>query len=116
MGLMFYKTNEETTEITLDEFVNEWYDNEEYLLIDIRERSDKQNLIQGSFNITYSEIPDKIEMAPTYIVCVVVSDDLDMSSQIAAFTKNHDLNNIFYLSCTTEELFEAIPQLRGNQC
>ena len=40
---MFYKTNEEQEIITLDEFANEWYDNEEFIFVDIREDDEINN-------------------------------------------------------------------------
>lgn len=112
---MFYKTNDEQLNISIDEFVNEWHDKEEYLLIDIREDSDKEGSggsIKGSFDISMYEIPDKIDMAPTYIVCIVVCEDGTKSKQIAQFAVNHELNNVFYLEGGAVELLKAIPGLK----
>ena len=33
----YYKTNEETLSVSVKEFVDEWYNKQEYMLVDIRE-------------------------------------------------------------------------------
>ena len=37
----FYKTNDDTLGISATEFVNEWYNQQEYMFADIREPSEK---------------------------------------------------------------------------
>jgi rhodanese-related sulfurtransferase len=112
---MFYKTNEEQLGISIDEFVNEWYEQQEYLLVDIRENDEleRDGNIKGAFHMSMYDIPENIEMAPTYIVCILCCDNGIRSEQVAKYAKNYGLNNGFYLEGGLEELFKAVPELKG---
>jgi rhodanese-related sulfurtransferase len=112
---MFYKTNEEQIEISIEEFVNEWKDQQEYLLVDIRENSEieTEGSIKGAYNISMYDIPENIEMAPTYIVCIICCTDGTRSEQVTKYIKNNGYNNMFYIGGGIEELFKAVPELKG---
>ena len=60
----YYKTNEETLSVSVKEFVDEWYNKQEYMLVDIREVEERQEkgTVKNTFNISMYEIPDKIDM------------------------------------------------------
>lgn len=107
-----YKTNEEQLEITLDEFINEWYNKEDYILADIREEDEKDEKIKLAFEISMYDIPNSISMAPTYISCIMCSDDVAKSEQVTKFMKNSDFDNFFFLGVTIDELLKAIPELK----
>ena len=111
---MFYKTNEEQEVIPVDEFANEWYNQQDYLLVDIRENEEieSQGAIKNTFNISMYDIPEQVDMAPTYIVCIVICDDGTRSHQVAKFMKNHDFNNIFALEGGINSLLEKLPELK----
>jgi len=51
-------------------------------------------------------------MAPTYINCIMCSDDVAKGEQVAKFMKNSDFDNFFYLGATINELLVAIPELK----
>jgi hypothetical protein len=108
-----YKTNEEQLNISLDEFISEWYNKEDYILADIREENEKDFKVKLAFEISMYDIPNSISMAPTYISCIICSDDVEKSKQVAKFIKNNDLDNFFYLDATINELIESIPELKG---
>lgn len=112
---MLYKTNEEQLGISINEFVNEWKDQQEYLLVDIRETDEIETTgaIKSSFNISMYDIPEKIDMAPTYIICIICCSDGTRGEQVAKYMKNNDYNNIFYIEGGVEELFLAVPELKG---
>ena len=112
--IMFYKTNEEQEIITLDEFANEWYDNEEFIFVDIREDDEINNNggIKNAFQISMYDIPDQIDMAPTYIICILVCDNGARSEQVVKYFKNNDYNNMFALVGGIEKLFETLPELK----
>lgn len=114
-NMSFYKTNEEQEVITVDEFKNEWYDKEEYMLVDIREDDEVKSNggVADSFRISMYDIPDKIEMAPTYITCILMCDNGARSEQVVKFMKNNDFNNIFALEGGIEKLLETLPELKG---
>jgi len=61
-NMSFYKTNEENEIITVDEFIAEWMDQEEYILVDIREPDEiqKQGAVKNTFNISMYDIPEQI--------------------------------------------------------
>ena len=105
-------TNEERIEITLDEFISEWYNKEDYILADIREDDEKDEKIKLAFEISMYDIPNSISMAPTYINCILCSDDVAKGEQVAKFMKNSDFDNFFYLGATINELLVAIPELK----
>ena len=111
---MFYKTNEEQELISIDEFVNEWYDDQEFILVDIREDDEikKNGRIKESYQISMYDIPDQIDMAPNYIVCILVCDNGARSEQVVKYMKNNNLNNMFALEGGVEKLFEILPELK----
>lgn len=113
--MSFYKTNEENEVISIDEFVNEWYEQQEYLLVDIRENDEAElnGRINNSFHISMYDIPEQIEMAPTYIICILVCDNGARAEQVVKYLKNNDYNNMFAIEGGTEKLFEALPELKG---
>ena len=47
----FYKTNDDTLGISATEFVNEWYNQQEYMFADIREPSEKADAdsVKGTY-------------------------------------------------------------------
>lgn len=112
--MSFYKTNEEQEVISIDEFANEWYDREDYILVDIREDGEKEKLgtIKNAFNISMYDIPDQIDMAPTYIICIMCCDNGARSEQVVKYLKNNDYNNMFALEGGIEKLFEALPEVK----
>lgn len=112
---MFYKTNEEQIAISVNEFINEWYNQQEYLLVDIRESNEieENGSIKGSYNISMYDIPENIDMAPTYIVCIICCSDGTRSEQVTKYLKNNEYNNMFYIEGGLEELFSAVPELKG---
>ena len=59
----FYKTNDDSLSIT-EEFVNEWYNKQEYMLVDIRESEERteKGIVKGTYNISMYEIPDQIDI------------------------------------------------------
>lgn len=111
---MFYKTNEEQIAISVDEFVNEWKDQQEYLLVDIRESSEISETysIKGGISFSMYDIPDNIEMAPTYITCILCCDDGSRSEQVTKYVKNNGYNNMFFIEGGLDELFKAVPELK----
>jgi|SaaInl0LU_22_DNA_1037365.scaffolds.fasta_scaffold13948_3 rhodanese-related sulfurtransferase len=113
-NMSHYKTNEEQETITVEEFVNEWYNDKDYLLVDIREDGEKTELgaIKNAFNISMYDIPDQINMAPTYIVCIMCCDNGARSEQVVKYFKNNDYNNMFALVGGIEKLFETLPELK----
>ena len=112
---MFYKTNEEQLGISIDEYVNEWHDKQEYLLVDIRENDEIESVgsIKGSYKISMYDIPENIDIAPTYIICLICCADGTRSEQVAKYIKNNGYNNMFYIDGGVEELFKAVPELKG---
>ena len=108
-----YKTNEEQLNISLDEFINEWYEKEEYILVDIREEQDRDPKIKTAFEISMYDIPGSVSMAPTYITCIACSDDPSKGEQVAKFMRNSEFNNIFYMESYINTLLERIPELKG---
>lgn len=111
---MFYKTNEEQELISVDEFINEWYDEQEYLLVDIRENEEieSQGAVKNTFNISMYDIPEQVDMAPTYIVCIVLCDNGARGQQVAKYMKNNGFNNIFALEGGINALVEALPEIK----
>lgn len=109
-----YKTNEEQIDITVDEFVNEWKDQQEYMLVDIRENDEikSDGGIKGAFIISMYDIPDRIDMAPDYLPLLVCCSDGTRSEQVTKYGKNQGLNNAFYIVGGLEELFNACPDLK----
>lgn len=109
-----YKTNEEQIGISVDEFVNEWKDQQEYLLVDIRENDEikSDGSVKGSFNISMYDIPEKVDMAPTYITCIMVCSDGTRSEQVTKYMKNNEYNNMFFIEGGLEELFRGCPDLK----
>ena len=109
-----YKTNEEQIGIPVEEFVNEWKDQQEYLLVDIRENDEIESdgSVKGSFNISMYDIPEKVDMAPTYITCIMVCSDGTRSEQVTKYMKNNEYNNMFFIEGGLEELFNACPDLK----
>jgi predicted sulfurtransferase len=65
-----YKTNEEQETITVEEFVNEWYNDKDYLLVDIREDGEKTELgaIKNAFNISIWH------QLTLYVSCAVIME------------------------------------------
>lgn len=112
--MSFYKTNEEQELISVDEFVNEWYDDQEFIFVDIREEDEikKNGGIKDSYRISMYDIPDQIDMAPTYITCILVCDNGARSEQVVRYMKNKNLNNMFALEGGAEKLFEILPELK----
>ena len=108
-----YKTNEEQLSISLDEFVDEWYEKEDYILADIREEDDKDSKVKMAFEISMYDIPNSIAMAPTYITVIVCSDEETKSEQVAKFMRNSDFNNFFFMESNIDELLERVPELKG---
>ena len=49
----FYKTNDDSLSITVEEFVNEWYNKQEYMLVDIRESEERTEKGVVKVHITY---------------------------------------------------------------
>lgn len=109
-----YKTNEEQINITIDEFVNEWKDQQEYMFVDIRESEEIESDggIKGAFNISMYDIPEKVDMAPTYITCIIVCNDGTRSEQVVKYLKNNEYNNMFFIDGGLENLFERCPDLK----
>lgn len=115
MGLiMFYKTNEDTELLTVNEFINEWQDKEEYLFVDIRETDEiaTNGGVKGAFNISMYDIPEQIEMAPSYIVCIFLCDNGGRSAQIAKYFKNNEFENMFAIEGGIEALVATCPELK----
>lgn len=113
-NMSFYKTNEEQEIITIDEFINEWYNQQDYILVDIREDSEieENGGIKQAFNISMYDIPEQIDMAPTYIVCIMVCDNGAKSEQVVKYFKNNEYENMFAIQGGTEALFDALPELK----
>lgn len=113
-NMSFYKTNEENEIITVEEFIAEWMDQEEYILVDIREPDEiqKQGAIKNTFNISMYDIPEQIEMAPTYIVCLFICDNGARAEQVAKYLKNNNFENMFAIQGGIEKLVEAVPELK----
>ena len=113
--MSFYKTNEAQEVISIDEFANEWYDKQDYIFVDIREENEIKETggIKNAFQISMYDIPENIDMAPTYIVCILVCDNGARSEQVVKYLKNNDYNNMFAIEGGTEKLFEALPELKG---
>lgn len=113
-NMSFYKTNEEQEIITIDEFINEWYNQQDYILVDIREDSEieENGGIKQAFNISMYDIPEQIDMAPTYIVCIMVCDNGAKSEQVVKYFKNNEYENMFAIKGGTEALFDALPELK----
>lgn len=111
---MFYKTNEEQEVISFEEFKNEWVDQQDYILVDIRDDSEieEHGAIKNTFNISMYDIPEQIDMAPTYIICILICDDGTRSEQVVKFMKNNDFNNMFALEGGTNKLLEHYPELK----
>jgi rhodanese-related sulfurtransferase len=110
-----YKTNEDRINITIDEFVNEWKDQQEYMFVDIRESEEikSEGSVKGAFNISMYDIPEKVDMAPTYITCIILCNDGTRSEQVVKYLKNNEYNNMFFIDGGIEELFKAVPELKG---
>ena len=113
--MSFYKTNEEQEVISIDEFTNEWYDKQDYIFVDIREENEIKETggIKNAFQISMYDIPENIDMAPTYIICILICDNGARAEQVAKYLKNNDYNNMFAIEGGTEKLFEALPELKG---
>ena len=114
MEFIMYKTNEEQEVISVEEFTNEWYNQQEYMLVDIREQEEINNgdAVKGTFNISMYDIPEQIEMAPTYIVCLLVCDNGARAEQVVKYLKNNDYNNMFAIEGGAEALLSALPELK----
>ena len=112
---MFYKTNEEILGITVTEFVDEWYEKQDYILVDIRDTEERKSagVVKQTFNISMYEIPDQIEMAPTYIVCLILCQDSTKSEQVTKYLKNNGYKNMLYIKGGIDELIQAVPELKG---
>lgn len=112
--MSFYKTNEENEIITVEEFVTEWMDKEEYILVDIREPDEiqKQGAVKNTFNISMYNIPEQIEMAPTYIICFLLCDNGARAEQVAKYFKNNNFENMFAIAGGVDSLVEAAPELK----
>jgi len=110
-----YKTNEEQEILTINEFKNDWWEKVEYLLVDIREEEEieSEGGVMGAYNISMYEIPDKIEMAPTWIICLLVCQDGSKSEQLVKYMKNNNYNNMFSIEGGVNSLVEAFPELRS---
>ena len=113
--MSFYKTNEEQEVISIDEFTNEWYDKQDYIFVDIREENEIKETggIKNAFQISMYDIPENIDMAPTYIICILICDNGARAEQVVKYLKNNDYNNMFAIEGGTEKLFEALPELKG---
>ena len=109
-----YKTNEEQEVISIEEFTNEWVDQQEYMLVDIRDDSEIEESggIKTAFHISMYDIPERIDMAPTFIVCILICDDGTRSEQVIKYLKNNGYNNMFALEGGTENLFTHHPDLK----
>ena len=109
-----YKTNETQEVISVEEFTNEWYNQQEYMLVDIREQEEinNGNAVKGTFNISMYDIPEQIEMAPTYIVCLLVCDNGARAEQVVKYLKNNDYNNMFAIEGGVDALLSAVPELK----
>ena len=109
-----YKTNETQEVISVEEFTNEWYNQQEYMLVDIREQEEINNgdAVKGTFNISMYDIPEQIEMAPTYIVCLLVCDNGARAEQVVKYLKNNDYNNMFAIEGGVDALLSAVPELK----
>ena len=112
--MSFYKTNEEQEVISIEEFVNEWHDEQEYIFVDIREEDEIKETggIKNAFQISMYDIPDQIDMAPTYIICILVCDNGARSEQVVKYFKNNDYNNMFALEGGVEKLLDTLPELK----
>ena len=110
-----YRTNDETLGMTVDEFSNEWYNKEDYMFVDIREDDEISNdgSLKGAFTISMYDIPDKIDMVPTYLSLIICCTAGERAEQVAKFVQNHGYNNVFFLEGGTTSLFEVIPELKG---
>jgi rhodanese-related sulfurtransferase len=113
--MSFYKTNEEQELITVEEFVNEWYDKGEYIFVDIREPDEiiSDGGVKNSYNISMYDIPDQIEMAPTYIVCILICNSGARSEQVVKYLKNNEFNNMFAIDGGYDALIAALPELKA---
>ena len=111
----FYKTNDDTLGISATEFVNEWYNQQEYMFADIREPSEKADAdsVKGTFNIPMSEIPDQIDYAPTHIICLMLCQDGSKAEQATKYLKNNGYKNMIYIEGGFNELLKAVPDLKG---
>lgn len=112
----FYKTNDDSLSITVEEFVNEWYNKQEYMLVDIRESEERteKGIVKGTYNISMYEIPDQIDMAPTYIICLMLCQDGTRAEQVTKYIKNNGYNNMIYIEGGIDKLVEAVPELKVN--
>ena len=110
----FYKTNEEQEVISIEEFTTEWHDAQEYIFVDIREEDEIKETggIKNAFQISMYDIPDQIDMAPTYIICILVCDNGARSEQVVKYFKNNDYNNMFALEGGVEKLLDTLPELK----
>lgn len=112
----YYKTNEETLSVSVKEFVDEWYNKQEYMLVDIRELDERQEkgTIKNTFNISMYEIPDKIDMVPTYMNFLMLCQDGSRAEQVTKYIKNNGYKNILYIEGGIDSLLEAVPELKVN--
>jgi len=110
-----YKTNEEQLSISIQEYTDEWKDQQDFIFVDIRETEEIENegSIKGAFMISMYDIPEKIEMAPDYITCFVCCSDSTRSEQVTKYLRNNGLNNMFYIEGGIKELFKVSPELKG---
>lgn len=113
-SMSFYKTNEENEILTLEEFATEWYDKQDYILVDVREKEEILEVggVKNTFNISMYDIPEQMEVAPTYIVCIFICGNGAKSSQIAKYFKNHEYNNMFAIEGGIQTLLDALPELK----
>lgn len=109
------KTNEEGLSLSASEFQTAWYGQEDYMLVDIRENDEisGEGQLRGAFNLSLYDVPDKIDMVPTYLSLVICCVDGTRSEQLAKYVQNNGYNNVFFLEGGTTSLFETIPELKG---
>ena len=84
-------------------------------MVDIRENSEieTEGSIKGAYNISMYDIPENIDMAPTYIVCILCCSDGTRSEQVTKYLKNNEYKNMFFIEGGLVELFNAVPELKG---
>ena len=60
------------------------------------------------------EIPDQIDMAPTYIICLMLCQDGTRAEQVTKYIKNNGYKNMIYIEGGIDKLVEAVPELKVN--
>ena len=110
MGLM----SDEELKISIDSYLNEWKDKKDFIFVDIREEDEitSEGGIKAAFRISMYDIPEKIDMAPDYVDCIICCSDGSRSEQVTKYMKNNGFNNMFYLEGGIEELFKVSPELK----